>query len=143
MTTATLTKETTELAVKFFEAKLAFETGPVGLNQWINNKEKVQVIDLRTPELYAKGHIPTAVNVSYDELEQYASKLDKEVNTVVYCYDITCHLSAKAALLLAKKGQRVQELLGGYQSWTEKQYNVEAKNQAEASSCASTKHSCG
>jgi rhodanese-related sulfurtransferase len=136
----TLTKDTTE-AVKFFEAKLAYEAGPVGLNQWITNKDKVQVIDLRTPELFAKGHVPTAVNVQYDELEAYLPKLNKEVNTVVYCYDITCHLSAKGALVLAQKGYRVQELVGGFNTYAEKGYTVEGS--AEASSCSSTKNSCG
>lgn len=137
----TLTKETTEAAVKFFEAKLAYEQGPVGLNHLIQNKEKVQVIDLRTPELYKKGHVPTAVNVQYDELEAYLPKLNKDVNTIVYCYDITCHLSAKAALLLAQKGYRVQELVGGFNSFAEKGFEVEGK--AEASSCSSSKNSCG
>jgi rhodanese-related sulfurtransferase len=136
----TLTKETTE-AAKFFEAKLAFETGPVGLNQLITNKEKVQIIDLRTTELFNKGHVPTAVNVQYDELEAYLPKLNKDVNTVVYCYDITCHLSTKGALLLAQKGYRVQELLGGFNAFAEKGYTVEGKS--EASSCSSTKNSCG
>jgi rhodanese-related sulfurtransferase len=136
----TLTKDATE-AVKFFEAKLAYEAGPVGLNQWITNEDNVQVIDLRTPELFAKGHVPTAVNVQYDELEAYLPKLNKEVNTVVYCYDITCHLSAKGALLLAQKGYRVQELVGGFNTYAEKGYTVEGK--AEASSCSSTKNSCG
>lgn len=136
----TLTKETTD-AAKFFEAKLAYEQGPVGLNQLIQNKERVQVIDLRTPELFNKGHVPTAVNVQYDELEAYLPKLDKEVNTVVYCYDITCHLSAKGALLLAQKGYRVQELVGGFNTYAEKGFAVEGK--AEASSCSSTKNSCG
>jgi rhodanese-related sulfurtransferase len=137
----TLTKETTEAAVKFFEAKLAYEQGPVGLNHLIQTKEKVQIIDLRTPELFAKGHVPTAVNVQYDELEAYLPKLNKEVNTVVYCYDITCHLSAKGALLLAQKGYRVQELVGGFNTYAEKGFTVEGK--AEASSCSSTKNSCG
>ena len=141
MSVNTLTKETTDAAVKFFEAKLAFETGPVAVHQWIKNKEQVQIIDLRTPELFAKGHVPTALNIAYDELENHLPKLNKDVNTVVYCYDITCHLSAKAALLLAKKGYRVQELVGGFNEYAEKGYTVEGK--AEASSCSSTSSSCG
>ena len=140
MTAGTLTKQTTEQAINFFEAKLAFETGPVPLNNQINNNEKVQIIDLRTPELYAKGHIPTAINVSYDELEQHLPKLNKEVTTVVYCYDLTCALSTKAALLLAKKGYPVKELVGGFNTWVEKEYKVEGKS--EASSCSSHKSSC-
>ena len=139
--TATLTKETTE-AAKFFEAKLAFETGPVGLNNSIKNNEKIQVIDLRTPELFAKGHVPTAINVSYEQLESHLPKLNKEVTTIVYCYDITCHLSTKAAMFLAQKGYKVQELLGGFNEWVAKDFKVEGKS--EASSCSSHKgSSCG
>jgi rhodanese-related sulfurtransferase len=141
MTAGTLTKETTEAAIKFFEAKLAFEIGPVALNNKLNNKEVLQIIDLRTPELYAKGHIPTAINVSIEELEQHATKLNKDETTIVYCYELTCALSTKAALLLAKKGYKVQELAGGFNTYAEHEYKVEGK--AEASSCSTHKSSCG
>jgi rhodanese-related sulfurtransferase len=140
MTVNTLTKQTAE-AVRFFEAKLAFELGPIGLQQHIKNHEPVQIIDLRTPELYAKGHVPGALNVSFDELEKKLPSLNKDTTTVVYCYDIVCHLSSKAALLLAEKGYRVQELVGGWAEWEKHGLQVEGKT--EASSCASTKHSCG
>ncbi|HEY9711988.1 MAG TPA: rhodanese-like domain-containing protein [Chroococcales cyanobacterium] len=136
----TLTKDSTELAVKFFQAKLSFEVGPIGLQQHIQNKVPIQIIDLRTPELYAKGHIPGALNIAYDELESKLPQLNKDVTTVVYCYDIVCHLSTKAALLLAEKGYRVQELVGGFNEWVNRKLDTEGK--AEASSCSTSKNSC-
>lgn len=141
MTTETLTKDTAK-AVDFFEAKLAFEIGPIGIKNALEAKEKIQIVDLRTPEFYAKGHVPTAINIGYDQLEANLSKLDKDVTTVVYCYNITCHLAAKGALFLAKKGYKVKELVGGYNDYVAANLPVEGK--AEASSCSSTKHSsCG
>ena len=140
MTAQTLSKEAAQ-AVQYFESKLAFEIGPVGLHYALKDKEPIQIIDLRTPELYAKGHIPGAINLAYEDLEKSLNKLSKDKTTVVYCYDIVCHLAAKAALLLAKKGYKVKELYGGWQDWIEHDLKVEGK--AEHSSCSSSHSSCG
>ncbi len=134
MTTETLSKESA-LAVAFFEAKLAFEIGPVELKMGADRGEKYQIIDLRTPEHFAKGHVPGAININIEELESFANKLNKDVTSVVYCYDKLCYLSAKAALLLAKKGYKVRELAGGYDGYAEKGFQTTAK--AENSSCGS------
>src|SRR5579883_604739 len=83
----TLTRES-EQAVQHFERKLNFEIGPIGLDRMIKNGEPVQVIDLRTPELYAAGHVPGALNILFENLESSLGKLNKETTTVVYCYDI-------------------------------------------------------
>jgi len=137
MTTETVSKEAA-CAVEHFEAKLAFETGPIGLQHLLKDGQPVQIIDLRTPEFYAQGHIPGAINLLYENLEKETAKLSKDKINVVYCYDITCHLSTKAALWLAQKGYKVKELIGGWQSWVEHELPVEGK--AKASSCGS---SCG
>jgi len=131
----------TEDAVSFFQAKLAYEIGPVGLDQAIKNKEHIQVIDMRTPELYAKGHVPGAINVSLDQIERNAHQLDKNKTVVTYCYNITCSLATKGALALAEKGYKVKELVGGWQSWQETQKYTQ---EIEAANCSTTKgHSCG
>lgn len=137
MATETINKESA-LAVSYFEAKLAFEIGPVELKMGAEKGEKYQIIDLRTPEYFGKGHVPGAENVVIDQLEAHVSKLNKEVTTVVYCYDKLCYLSAKGALLLAKKGYKVRELSGGFDGWVEKGFQVEG--QAHKSSCGT---SCG
>ena len=135
MATETLNKESA-LAVSYFEAKLAFEIGPVELKMSKEKGEKFQIIDLRTAEYYGKGHVPGAVNVLIDNLEAHLAQLDPNVTTVVYCYDKLCYLSAKAALLVAKKGYKVRELAGGFDGWVEKQFQVEG--QAHKSSCGTS-----
>ncbi|HEY9788012.1 MAG TPA: rhodanese-like domain-containing protein [Candidatus Obscuribacterales bacterium] len=135
MSVETLSKESAE-AVKYFEAKLAFEIGPIGLKHAIENREPIQIIDLRTPELFEKGHIPGAVSILFEDFERSQDKLSKDKTIVVYCYDIVCHLAAKAALWLAKKGYKVKELEGGYEDWTKHNLKVEGSGQTiKASSC--------
>jgi rhodanese-related sulfurtransferase len=114
---------------------LAFETGPIGLARTIESGQKVQIIDLRTPELFAKSHVPGAINVSYDDLTTYSDKLNPEVETIVYCYDIVCNLSTKAALLLAKKGHKVRELVGGFDQWAKRDLKTEGTQKASGSCC--------
>jgi len=129
----TLTRDQ-QLAVEHFERKLQFEIGPIGVKRAADAGEKLQIIDLRTPELFAKGHVPSAINLSFDELEQGASRLDKNTPVVVYCYNITCNLAAKAALSLAKKGFPVKELVGGYEEYAKADLPVE-KSSGSRCSC--------
>jgi rhodanese-related sulfurtransferase len=135
----TLSKDT-ERAVEHFQSKLAFEIGPFEIKE---GKEPFQIIDLRTPELYNKGHIPGAIQVLFEDLEGRLPSLKKDVTSVVYCYNITCHLATRAALLLAQKGYKVRELIGGWEEYVKYQLPVEGK--AEVSSCSTTqgKSSCG
>src|SRR5215510_1963162 len=44
-------------AKAYFEAKMAFTTGPVELERMMKNSE-VNVVDVRAAEDYAQGHIP-------------------------------------------------------------------------------------
>lgn len=112
-------------AAAYFEAKLAYEIGPIGLKMALESGEKLTIVDLRTPELFAKSHIPGAINLKFEELDKNLDKLNKDQTTVVYCYDIVCHLSAKAAIELAKKGYKVKELVGGFDTYAEKNLKVE------------------
>ena len=76
----------------------------------------VQLVDVRTPEEYAEGHIGGAVNIDVNA-GGFASKaletLTKEQPVAVYC-----RRSAKAAGILARKGFDVINLDGGIHAWT-------------------------
>ena len=43
------------------------------------------LIDLRTNEEYRQGHIPGAVNIPYDFLEDYKKRLPRNRLLVLYC----------------------------------------------------------
>ena len=139
MAVETVSKESLK-AAEHFQAKLDFESNPYALKATLDKGEKVQIIDLRTPELFAEGHIPGAINVNYEKLEQYLPNIDSNTTTVVYCYSLLCSLATKAALVLAQKGYKVKELAGGWDSWVEREMPTE---KVKGSSCSTSGHSCG
>ena len=82
--------------------------------------ENFVIIDVRTPEEYAGGHIEKAINMDYysetfaDELDQ----LDKEKTYLIYCR--TDQRSGEALDMMAELGFReVYNMLGGIVRWEE------------------------
>jgi len=108
-------------AKKFFEAKTNFTTGPAELNQMLKRRENINIVDVRAPDDYTKGHIPGAINLPKERWEAHTG-LNKEKTNVVYCYSEECHLAANAAKDFADKGFPVMELEGGIESW--KKYDM-------------------
>lgn len=47
--------------------------------------ESIQLLDVRSPEEFGRGHIPGAVNISVNTLRERMDELDKNKYTVVYC----------------------------------------------------------
>ena len=119
-----ITKDT-EWAKKFFTAKLAYTIGPVELRKILDEMpDDIQVVDVRKFEDFSTGHIPTAINIPYEQLEIYLDKLPKDKVIIVYCYNIVCHLGAKSALFLAENNIPVMELCGGFDEWQNKDFEV-------------------
>jgi len=111
-----MTLTDTKKATEFFEAKLNFTTGPAELNRVIQRGENINVIDVRDPEDYAKGHIPGAVNLPEDKWTSFTG-LSKDRVNVVHCYSEVCHLAASAARYFAEHEFPVMELEGGFAEW--------------------------
>ena len=81
-------------------------------------KEKVQLIDVRSPEEIKKGAIKTAIFVNYfeeDFYEKAAKQLDKTKPVYLYCR--SGNRSRKASKILEVKGFNVVNVLGGYVQW--------------------------
>ena len=77
----------------------------------------VQVVDVRTAEEYASGHIPAAVNmdVYQPDFAKQIATLDKERTVALYCR--SGRRSKSAAEQAVKLGYKVVELDGGILSW--------------------------
>ena len=99
-------------AKKFFEAKMAFTTGPVELERMMKTGE-VNIVDVRAAEDYAEGHIPGAINLPKDRWSSL-NGLRKDKTNVLYCYSMVCHLATAAAVEFSGKGYPVMELDGGW-----------------------------
>ena len=110
-------------AKEFFEAKMAFTTGPIELERMIK-KSEVHVVDVRAAEDYAEGHITGAVNLPKDRWETLIG-LRKDKLNVLYCYSHVCHLAAAAAVEFAAKGFSVMEMDGGMRAWREHELAIE------------------
>ena len=81
---------------------------------------KVALVDVRTAEEYAEGHLMGAANCDWnapDFLEQMVSAYPKEAPVAVYCR--SGRRSAEAAQKLSQAGYTVYNMLGGYVAWTE------------------------
>ena len=92
----------------------------------IMNNEGVQLVDVRTPEEFAEGHLPNAININVNDasFETETTKLDKEKPVMVYCK--SGGRSAKAASILNGKGfKNVSDLDGGITSWKEADKTIE------------------
>ena len=77
---------------------------------------EVRLIDVRSPQEFAEGHIPGAVNMPVESFDPAAVPQDVGVETVLYCR--SGRRSAVAADLLAgATGQPVLHLDGGILAW--------------------------
>ena len=105
-------------AQNYFTKILAYTIGPIELKN-LMDEDEINLIDVRRSEDFQIAHIPGAISIPKDEIENNFDKISKEKVNVVYCYNQQCHLGATAALILAEYSYPVVLLEGGFQVWTE------------------------
>ena len=81
--------------------------------------DHLYVLDVRTPQEYAEGHVPGAVNVPQDQLASRLAEVPKDKDVVIYCR--SGRRSALAADVLAANGySRLSHLEGDMNAWIAK-----------------------
>ena len=123
-------------ARRYFTDKMAFTTGPIELANNLKQGTDLSVIDVREPEDFRKGHVPGATNLPYQEWST-CEGLRKDALNVIYCYSPVCHLAAMAAVEFAGKGYPVMEMEGGFETWKEKDLEIESEVSAAGTSAQS------
>lgn len=100
----------------FMAASSRAEVTPSQLQEMLNKKEKVTVIDIRGTAFYTQGHIPGAVNIPAAVI---ALKKLPEMGYVVVCGDgLRTDLTTKAvAELTGRNGIQAEMLQGGFSAW--------------------------
>ena len=123
-------KEMLRQAKIYFEKRLDFTVGPAELNSMMKRGDRLNIIDVRRPQDYAKGHIPGAVNLPEENWSAFRG-LSKDRPNIVYCYGIVCQLSLRAAKYFAEHDFPVMELQGGIEYWKKYDYPVESSSEFE------------
>jgi rhodanese-related sulfurtransferase len=119
-------------AGRHYQDKLDFEIDSWDLNAAIRGGEKIIVVDARSPEAYARGHIPGAVSIPHRMMSaETTGRLDRGALIVTYCDGIGCNASTKGALNLVRLGFRVKELIGGLDWWRRDGYPVDGAQETE------------
>jgi thioredoxin len=102
------TKDKFLLSINEFDTKLK------------ENPEIAQLVDVRTPEEFMRGHLKRAVNMNFndDNFEEIIKiKLDKNRPVFIYCF--SGRRSTDAAAFLRDLGYKeVYDMAGGFAKWT-------------------------
>jgi rhodanese-related sulfurtransferase len=84
------------------------------------------VVDARSPEAFAAGHLPGAVSLPHGDIDaRTTAAFAPERLVVTYCWGPHCNAATQAAAKFAALGFAVKEMLGGYDAWCHEGYRVE------------------
>ena len=80
------------------------------------------ILDVRTPEEYAKGHVPGAINIPYTHLPARISEIADAADKDIVLYCATGVRAEKGVERLRENGfARLLHLDGDMKAWEEKQ----------------------
>jgi len=85
------------------------------ISQYVEHPENYQLIDVRSPNEFAAGHIPKAINIPLEQLESRTSDLAQKRSVVLTCQ--SGQRAKIAAGLLAAFRPEVRILEGSTSGW--------------------------
>ena len=94
---------------------MSFETIRANDVMYYINQPNVLIIDLRDKDDYIRGHIPSAVNIPYKNLEKEKDNLNKDMLLIFYCD--RGHISLMAARDMMKYGYHIKSMYGGIRAY--------------------------
>lgn len=113
-------------ALAHFEALLQFETDCADVRTAIQaGHQGFVVLDVRSPELFAAGHVPTARNLPHARInERNLADVPADTLVVVYCSGPHCNGADRAAIRLARLGRPVKKMIGGIAGWIDEEFEL-------------------
>ncbi|SDU09772.1 rhodanese-like domain-containing protein [Jiangella alkaliphila] len=113
-------------AAAHFASLLAFETDCWDVHHALTTgTADFVLLDVRSPELYAAGHVPGAVSLPHGRIvERNLARWPAGTAFVVYCAGPHCNGADKAALRLARLGRPVKKMIGGVTGWLDEGFTL-------------------
>jgi len=123
--------EIEQITRQFFEGREGLE--PVDRESLLERAERgqVTVLDVRPAEEHRAGHIPGAISIPLEELENRLCELPRDQEIVAYCRGPYCVLAIRAVELLRAKGFRAVRLEDGVQDWHARGLQIAVCEKAE------------
>lgn len=88
------------------------------LQKIIDNDKQVILLDVRTAEEFAEGHIPNAINIPHTELNARLAELSAAKNSQVILYCRSGKRAAIAKQVLENNGfTELDHLTGDFRGW--------------------------
>jgi rhodanese-related sulfurtransferase len=114
-------------AVTHFSAEFTFETDCWDVHHAIStDTQDFVLLDVRSPDLYAKGHVPGAINLPHGKIvESKMAQWPASTLFVTYCAGPHCNGAARGALRLAKLGRPVKIMSGGITGWIDEAFALQ------------------
>jgi rhodanese-related sulfurtransferase/DNA-binding MarR family transcriptional regulator len=109
--------EVNEITREFLEARNTME--PVDRNLLVKRVRsgEVTVLDVRPAEEYLAGHIPGAVSIPLEQLEERLAELPSDREIVAYCRGPYCVMALDAADTLRRNGFEATRFEEGIADW--------------------------
>jgi ArsR family transcriptional regulator len=109
--------EVNEVVVGYFNDRDSLEAVSRSELMRRSKDDLITVIDVRPSEEYDAGHIPGALNVPINEIEQHLATLPKGQEVIAYCRGEYCVLAFEAVAALRKRGFSARRLEEGFPEW--------------------------
>lgn len=115
-----------ELAAAHYATRLAVETDCADVYAGLQQVERDFVLlDVRSPELYAAGHVPGAISLPHRQISaERLAEFPPDTVFITYCAGPHCNGSTKAALKIARLGRPVKEMIGGVTGWLDEGFEL-------------------
>lgn len=106
-------------AVRHFESQFEYETDCWDTHEALAAADPGFVLlDVRSPTLFARGHVPGAVNLPHGKIIGSRMAAWPEATLfVTYCAGPHCNGAARGAAKLARLGYPVKLMAGGVTGW--------------------------
>ncbi|MEA1006580.1 ArsR/SmtB family transcription factor [Bacillus velezensis] len=109
--------EVQQIKQEFLNDKLGMEGVTLSELKERMEKGEVLLLDVRPAEEYEKAHIPGAISIPIQELENKLSSLPPNCEVVAYCRGPYCLMSAEAVEILRANGIHAFRLEEGVRDW--------------------------
>ena len=113
-------------ALAHFESLLQFETDCWDVHEALDSgKPDFVLLDVRSPELFAKGHVPGATSLPHRKIvTSRMSTYAADTVFVVYCAGPHCNGAIRAAIRLARLQRPVKLMIGGVTGWLDEGFTL-------------------